>query len=1141
MRCAQCQTVWPDELSGVMKFCGACGAPLAAGPAAAEPQPFSQRVVDPGGELRFVTVLFADLVGFTAFAEDRPPDEVARIVGDLLQQLGKVVEKFGGGVDKFLGDAVIATFGLPRPDPSAARNAVRAALAMQATTEQFNTNNNLTLGLRVGIHAGEVMFRAIGGSWTVMGDTVNTASRIQSAAQPGKVWISRPVFEEVRRYFTLFARPVVELKGKKQAIQPYEVVNERQVPFVDLPRFVGRDQEWELLQRALRRSIEQRRLQVVAVRGPAGVGKSRLVWELRDWVQKQPEVYRVDLVQYDSSERLPSHGLNALIRNRFRLTLEMEEDELLAQLQEAMATENPIGDTQKEILAAEYFAFVLGFTRPGFRLNQLDSKSKWEEVFVTIKEWMERRALQNPWVWFIEDSQKGDADTAAFLEWALQVDWLGPVLVVLTAREEDFSPETQWYAPLNRWVQKGWVEEIRLREISPEVLAESIVSMAEGQIPRQVALHIAEHTEGNPLFATEVVLLLKERGIIGNASIDWAQVALPGSIREVMEARIERLGQDGKDVAKRGALMGRRFTREAVQLIWERAVEDFEHGYLILRETETTYEEASKLFAGEKEDVFRHGRLHEAVLARIPREERLRWLKELETWALHKIQQVSEEHWLGVGLTLIPLVARSCEERGDTTEASLWYEILGKLFLEVHRTKDAISYLRQAVTHASGVRRLVLSRQAAEAASFDGQRELALECLLEAYGDSMAVAPVPVPELIRQKLQAFHRHPLTDWEIVPLEEAELDLDLAQAEILAQTGEVVETRRLYEAIETRLNELHSEGAAVLWLRWGRSNAFFLSEILSDPPAAEAVFQKIRRQVIFEKLSDEERLPYLYSEGLVEEGLGHHEKALALVDERLRIAQRLNLLKEEAGAWVMKGNAASSLGDLEASQVAYQHSLEISRLIGHRRSEVITLFNLGEISVAMGNWDQAAQYIEQYQAISRVVGNRLAEAYAPLTLATIATQKGDYSRTEMLIGQAQAIAQKNSWIRLLGIARSARADLYFYQWLESREPILLKQALEEYLALDAEGRLEQLGECARLTLALFFDQQLDKARAMLARCKGMAEQHSKHDQAWVTALENILSGRSFNDELAWFHDHRHVSTGKLLERIRSRLPN
>ena len=127
MRCSRCNTEWPDELAGKLRFCGACGAPMDA-PAAAVRPPSSGA---PGGEVRYVNIVFADLAGFTAFAEDRPPDEVARIVGDLLQNLGQVVEEQGGMVDKFLGDAIVAIFGWPNPDPSAARNAVRAGQAMQ--------------------------------------------------------------------------------------------------------------------------------------------------------------------------------------------------------------------------------------------------------------------------------------------------------------------------------------------------------------------------------------------------------------------------------------------------------------------------------------------------------------------------------------------------------------------------------------------------------------------------------------------------------------------------------------------------------------------------------------------------------------------------------------------------------------------------------------------------------------------------------------------------------------------------------------------------------------------------------------------------------------------------------------------------
>ena len=1153
MRCTHCGTQWPDELKNVMKFCGACGSPLGEESAPAAPLPADAAPVprsessgdthppDPGGELRFVTVLFADLADFTAFAEDLPPDEVAHLVGDLLQRLGKVVEQFGGGVDKFLGDALLATFGMPNPDPNAARNAVRAGLAMQAASAQYNAETGLDLGLRIGIHAGEVMSRFMGGSWTVMGDTVNTASRIQSAATPGKVWISRPVYEEVRRYFTLFARSVVDVKGKKQAVQPYEVIGERQVPFADLPPFVGRDVEWQFLQDALAKARQERTLQTVLVRGPAGVGKSRLVWELRDWVQKQPEVYWVDLVQYDTSERLPSHGLNALLRSRLGLPVEMDEQQTLALLHERLQQEGLFGDPESTRRAADHFSFILGVSAPDPALQQSDSRSRWEDAFLAVKDWLERRDPEGMTVWFIEDIQKGDADTAAFFEWALQVPWRAPALVILTAREEDFDPQSSWHAPLERWLQQDTVLELHLREIPPPVIAQAIECMAGGQIPPELALRIAEHTEGNPLFATEIVLLLKERGILDGVQEDWQHLALPGSIREVMEARIERLGLNGKDVAKRGALMGRRFTRGAVERVWDRSLLDLENGLVALRESETTYEEASKLFLGEKEDVFRHGRLHEAVLARIPREERLKWLKELGAWALDKLEQQSSESWHGAGLLLIPLIARSHEEHAESWLASLWSEVLGNLHLDLDRYSDAIQSLRQALATAQGVRRLVLGQQVAQAASTAGQYDLALQEIAESRQPGPSDKALPVPPFIAGWLDTLHDQPLIEWRTLTPGEAEMALDLAQAEILAQIGQVEDARRIFMDMEQRLEQISPErpdphsALASLWLRWSRSTAYFLSEILSQHAAALQVCHKLRQRFDLEEFSDDQRLTYLYSESLVEMQMGHHERARQLVEERLRIARQHGLLREEANIYNFMGNLAAYQGAIEESCQHYQHSLELARQLGQRRAEAIILFNLGEAFLQLGEWEQAQQYCEQYLVASHPIGNRFAQAYAPMTFSAIDLARGNFERAARWIDEAMQIARQNGWLRLEGQILSSHAFLLLQRGLVERRLGLLQEAAQRYLELDHQHSLETMDETACLVLALYCAGQVEAAQAALHRAEAAANPQSELDQAWLHLLDQVTAGQPATQAVEWFRHRRHAVVCLLAERV------
>jgi len=1012
---------------------------------------------------------------------------------------------------------------------------------MQAASAQYNAETGLGLSLRIGIHAGEVMSRSIGGSWTVMGDTVNTANRLQSAAPPGKVWVSRLVYEEVRRYFTMFTRPVIDVKGKKQAVQPYEVVSERQVPFADLPPFVGREQEWQFLQDALVKARQANSLNAVLVRGPAGVGKSRLIWELRDWVQKQTEVYWVDQVQYDTSARLPSHGLNVLLRTRFGLPVDMDGQKVLALLHERVLEEGLFNDPEEARRAADYFAFILGFSSPDITLQQLDGKFRWEEAFLAVKDWLERRAANGTTVWFIEDIQKGDADTAAFFEWALQMPWRSPILVIMTAREEDFGPHSQWSPPLGRWLQQNRISELHLREIAPPIIAQAIECMAGGHVPPELAMRIAEHTEGNPLFATEIVLLLKERGILDDAQVRWQQLALPGSIREVMEARIERLGQNGKDVAKRGALMGRRFTREAVERVWERALPDLESGLTALRETETTYEEASKLFLGEKEDVFRHGRLHEAVLARIPREERLKWLKELGAWALDKLQAQPAAHWHGAGLLLGPLIARSHEEHAETWLAGLWFEVLGNLYLNLNRNVDALQYLLQALESAQGVRRLVLGQQTALAASTAGQYEQALQLVATARQAGLPGAEQPVPPFIARCLDDLHDQPLVEWRILTRAEAEMALDLAEAEILAQTGQVESAKRIYMDLEQRLEQTSPErpetdsALASIWLRWSRTTAYFLSEVLSQHAAALQVCRKLRQRFDLEEFSDDQRLTYLYAESLVEMQMGHHARARLLVEERLRIACQQGLQREEANIYNFLGNLAAYQGDIEESCFHYQHSLELARQLGLRRAEAITLFNLGEASLQLGEWEQAQQYCEQYLVASHQIGNRFAQAYAPMTYSAIDIARGDFEHAAHWIDEAMQIARKNGWLRLEGQILSAGAFLSLQRGLVERDFASLQDAAQRYLELDQQQILETMDETACMVLALYCSGQVEAAQAALYRADALANAQTEVNQAWLRLLGDVVAGQSAERGLEWFCQRRHAQVCLLVSRV------
>jgi class 3 adenylate cyclase/predicted ATPase len=1135
MLCPRCNTKWPDEMAGMLKFCGACGAPLTTASNLTWQPPTTNK---PDGELRFVTIVFADLAGFTSFAEERSPDEVARIVGQLLERLTKAVEENNGSVYQYLGDAVVATFGLPRPDPNATRNAVRSGLDMQAATRHFSAENNFNFQLRVGIHCGEVMYHNIGGSWAIMGDTVNTANRIQNAAAPGTVWISRSVHDEVRRFFSLLIRPAVELKGKKQAVQPYEVLAERSTPFLNLPNFVGRQKEWGQLQAILHETVAQPRMRVVLVRGAAGVGKSRLIRELRDSIQQQEHIYRLDVVQYDTSERLPSHGLNSLIRNRFSLPYLMDEDEVFSHLKEQMRQENIAVEAGRVDLTTEFFSFVLGITRPDFHIRSMDGKSKWEGAFVEIKNWMEARASTTPWIWILEDVQKGDADTAAFLDWAIHLQWRAPVLVILTARDEDFGQSGYWYAPLQAWLKEDLARAIRLREIPPAVLASALVTMLDGDVSKSVARHIADHAEGNPLFATELVLYLKDQNLLGDDAA-WERNSLPNSVREVMEARIERLGNDGKEVAKRGALMGRRFTSEAVKRIWERPNSEMENGLEVLRETETIYEEISKLFPGEVEEVFRHGRLQEAALARIPREERLSWLAELDHWAQSKLQE-SGDRWEGAGTLLVPLIARSREENGDAWQASIWYEVLGLLHHKNHRTQEAAQAFHKSLAGATGLRRLTLSRQIADDELFAGEAEKALKTIAEPG----LLKLEPNPELtadLQRRLAALTDDPLTRAENIDLPTAEIALELTRAEVLVHLARVTEAEAVYKRVGTRLETLQSVHAARLWLRWGRAWAYFLSQILGNSKAAKEVCNSIfKREDIQAPALEQERMSFLSAESLIEIDLGRYDEAQAHNETRLKIAQAHNNLKEESAAWNSRGILAQTLGKLDSACEYYGESVNIARSSGNRRGEAIALHNLAGTYVDRGQWETAIRFEQQYLSTSRATGNRLAEAYAPYILGAVATEQDNFEQAEALLQHGLKISQDNGWLLLIEVGQQYLVNLEFYRWLQHPDPVLIKDIIRRMKSHEQTEHSDRSGEFfAMLALMACLSGDLEDAREVLHRANALANESWVADRIWLDYAEAVINRTSCEKPLEWFRLNGFVRAVGFINRVQSAL--
>src|SRR5919197_3714967 len=377
------------------------------------PAPAEQAVLALPEERRQVTVVFADLSGYTAVAETMDPEAVKSLVERCLRRLGEEVERFGGRVDKYIGDNVMAVFGAPVAHEDDAERAVRAALGMQAAMAEINENlgasHGANLALRVGVNTGEVVAGAIGDGYTVIGDTVNVAARLQTAAQPGTVTVGERTFRATSEAIEYHPLEPLTLKGKADPVPAWEAVGLIAAQPVrrtgaETP-LVGRADKLELLESTYERVARERRPHLVTVIGQAGVGKSRLRLELgrRLASREEPPTFREGrCLPYGSG--IVYWALAEVIRAESGIVDGDSADEASVKLsqfiEEVMQARGT--DPEPSERRAAVIARLLGLDVPqdgnGAQVEDEDPQRMREAFFSGIRSVIEGMALRNPLV-----------------------------------------------------------------------------------------------------------------------------------------------------------------------------------------------------------------------------------------------------------------------------------------------------------------------------------------------------------------------------------------------------------------------------------------------------------------------------------------------------------------------------------------------------------------------------------------------------------------------------------------------------------------------------------------------------------------------------------------------------------------------
>ena len=516
------------------------------------------------GERRHVTVLFADIAGFTAISEKLDPEDLGEIVGQGFRLVTTEIHRFEGTINQYGGDGIMALFGAPIAHEDAPRRAVHAALGIQRALRDYaatlERERGLKLQMRIGINSGTVVVGRIGSDlhmeYTAIGETINLASRLQSLARPGSVLVSESTYKAVSGFFETLELGELEVRGHAP-VHAFEVLRARGrrarlevAAERGLTPLVGRERQLATLAE-LFADVKAGRGQTVFISGDAGIGKSRLLLEFRrQLATAKEEVTWLEGRCVSFGTSIPMLPTIDQLRENFRIDENDGEPEIIAKVEHGMRR---LGSVES---ATPYIRYLLAVDPGDPGVLAVDPVARRTRTFHALRALVMRGAEIRPLVLVFEDMHWADSSTNEYLDFLMDSVGRARLMVILTHRLEN-SP---------RFANRSFHSTINLRSLNNEQTLEMAARFLRSEgFPSELRSTLMQKAEGVPLFIEEVAKTLLDLGVIirenGNYRIAKAEseVAIPETIQGIIMARLDRLGDDGKRTVQLAAVIGRQF------------------------------------------------------------------------------------------------------------------------------------------------------------------------------------------------------------------------------------------------------------------------------------------------------------------------------------------------------------------------------------------------------------------------------------------------------------------------------------------------------------------------------------------------------------------------------------------------------
>ncbi len=1034
---AVCRSCGAD-LPAAARFCAACGVPVST---------------RSGDERKIVTVLFADLVGSTATGSGLDPEEFGAAIRPQLAQMREALERFGGTIEKYIGDAVVAVFGAPLTHEDDPERGVRAALAIR---------DALGGGARVAVNTGEAVVsvgaQAERGDQILLGDVVNTAYRIEEATPNGAVLVGEATYRATQDVIEYGERRLIEAKGKPEPVPVWEALRARSTVPAGSERapqapLVGRDEELTLILNALARAKRHQMVQLVTLVGVAGIGKSRLVWEMQQALQQESEPVtwlRGRCLPY--GEGVAYWALDEIVKSEAGV---LETDD-------AAAAEEKLCASVRTLLADESEAtWVEGHLRPLLGLASAAPGETRDEAFSAWRRYIEGLAERSPLVLVFEDLHWADEGLLDFIDHIAEWSRDASLLVLCTAR-----PDLQ--ERRGAWGSHGNATTVTLPPLTGDETAQLVaVLLSRSTVPDELRDALLARAEGNPLYAEEFVRMLVDRGLLVLEDEGWklhaSELPLPESVQGIIAARLDALSAGEKSVLQAAAIVGRTFQPEGVAAVAsiDRTETDRAFHALDRRGFFRRYRPAS---GGTSEYAFRHSLVRDVAYGQIPRARR------------------GENHLL----------------------AAEWFESLDRpedhAETVAHHYLAALEYLR-----ASGADVEPLAEAARTALRRAGARALALNAYAAAarfYGGALELSPGADerPGLLFSYGKALSRSDAPDEDVLAQARDSL-LAAGDAERAAECHVIVAELLWRRGQRERSFDGLREAVALLDDRppsYAKALAFSALaqfQIRGDESEAALESARVAMTIAAELGLDDLRADALITIGLVRVTTGD-AGGLEDLERSIEIAEKANSPQSVRG-YLNLGSMLANLGDLRRAatlnmqgqrlaerfgDAAWVESFEVERLYEHYWS---------------GEWDAAASLAEQLLTRAERGVSRRLELDARLVRSWIALARGD-------VALATADAE-----RALDFSREAGDPQNLYPALALRARMLAASGRTDEAGAIADELLRLMRE--QPSLPSFWATDLAIVLASLDRGEELADAAAGGPSTrWLEAATAYVAG-------------------------------